>query len=214
MRPPDLGAVLSIWAAGLAAGAAVVALWNVARPGYIRLAGGIVALLGVLAILAGAPLWGLLASVLAVVATIWRQRFVAAPALALAAIAFLLAGSGLGWLSAAVGAASLGGITSEMLLGHWFLVDPKLPRWPLRRLAIAGTAGALLEGLAVVLRNDEALLVFKWLLAGLAGFAALLMIGVTFALRVKSYTGVMAATGLSYLATLLALAVAIIARPS
>nr|MBA3430523.1 hypothetical protein [Actinomycetota bacterium] len=102
MRPPDLGAVLSIWAAGLAAGAAVVALWNVARPGYIRLAGGIVALLGVLAILAGAPLWGLLASVLAVVATIWRQRFVAAPALALAAIAFLLAGSGLGWLSAAV----------------------------------------------------------------------------------------------------------------
>lgn len=213
MRPPDLGAVLSIWAAGLAAGAAVVALWNVARPGYIRLAGGIVALLGVLAILAGAPLWGLLAAVLAVVAAVWRQRLVAAPALAVAAVAFLLAGSGLGWLSAAVGAASLGGITSEMLLGHWFLVDPKLPRWPLRRLAIAGIFGALLEG-AVVAGNDEDLLVSKWLLAGLAGFAAFLMVGVTFSLRVKSYTGVMAATGLSYLATLLALAVAIIARPS
>lgn len=213
MRPPDLGAVLSIWAAGLAAGAAVVALWNVARPGYIRLAGGIVALLGVLAILAGAPLWGLLAAVLAVVAAIWRQRLVAAPALAVATVAFLLAGSGLGWLSAAVGAASLGGITSEMLLGHWFLVDPKLPRWPLRRLAIAGIFGALLEG-AVVAGSDEDLLVSKWLLASLAGFAAFLMVGVTFSLRVKSYTGVMAATGLSYLATLLALAVAIIARPT
>jgi len=213
LRPPDLGAVLSIWAAGLAAGAAVVALWNVARPGYIRLAGGIVALLGVLAILAGAPLWGLLAAVLAVVAAIWRQRLVAAPALAVATVAFLLAGSGLGWLSAAVGAASLGGITSEMLLGHWFLVDPKLPRWPLRRLAIAGIFGALLEG-AVVAGSDEDLLVSKWLLASLAGFAAFLMVGVTFSLRVKSYTGVMAATGLSYLATLLALAVAIIARPT
>ncbi|MFN2486275.1 MAG: hypothetical protein ABR609_06660 [Acidimicrobiia bacterium] len=213
MRPPDLGAVLSIWAAGLAAGAAVVAFWDVARAGYIRLAGGIVALLGVLAILADAPLWDLLAAVLAVVAAIWRQRLVAAPALAVAAVAFLLAGSGLGWLSAAVGAASLGGITSEMLLGHWFLVDPKLPRWPLRRLAIAGIFGALLEG-AVVAGNDEDLLVSKWLLAGLAGFAAFLMVGVTFSLRVKSYTGVMAATGLSYLATLLALAVAIIARPT
>jgi hypothetical protein len=39
------------------------------------------------------------------------------------------------------------------------------------------------------------------------------MVGVLFSLRVKSYTGVMAATGLSYLATITALAVAIISRP-
>jgi hypothetical protein len=139
---------------------------------------------------------------------------VAVVALALSALLFLAAGRDVGWLSAIVGAVSLGGITSEMLLGHWFLVDPKLPRQPLRRLAFVGVLGALAEGVAVFLIAPDGLLAPRWLLAGLAGLAAALMIGVVFSLRVRSYTGVMAATGLSYLATLVALAVAIIARPS
>jgi hypothetical protein len=39
-----------------------------------------------------------------------------------------------------------------------------------------------------------------------------LMVGVWFSLRVPSYTGVMAATGLSYLATLTALGAVVIGR--
>lgn len=214
MRPPDLGAILSIWGAGLAAGAAVVAIWNVARRGYYRLAGAVVAGFGLLALLAGAGWWSLVAAVLAVAAAAWPVRALAASLLGLAALGLLLAASKIGWLSATVGAASLGAITSEMLLGHWFLVDPKLPRWPLRRLALAGVIGALAEGVVVLLGGDQELLTSEWVLAALAGFAAFLMVAVTFSLRVKSYTGVMAATGLSYLATLLALAVAIIARPT
>ncbi len=200
-----------MWATGLAAGGSVVALWNVARPGYLRLVSWIVALLGLLAALAGSSRWAWLGAALAVVAGFWRST--AVWALAFAAVAFFIAGSEAGWLSAAVGAASLGAITSEMVLGHWFLVDPKLPRWPLRRLAIAGVVGALLEGAFALSRRNDLLLVSPWLLASLAVFTAGLMVAVFFALRVKSYTGVMAATGLSYLATLVALAVAIIARP-
>jgi hypothetical protein len=213
LRAPDLGAVLSIWAAGLAAGASAVALWKVARPGYIRLAGGIIAVLGLLAALAQAGPLALAAAVLAGVAA-WRRTGVGVVvALAIATVLFLVAAREVGWLSAIVGAASLGGVTSEMLLGHWFLVDPKLPRQPLQRLAVAGIIGALAEAVGVLAVAPSGLLASRWLLAGLAGFAACLMVGVSFSLRVRSYTGVMAATGLSYLATLLALAVAIIARP-
>lgn len=189
----------------------MVAFWKVARPGYLRLVSWIVASLGLLAALAGSGRWTWLGAALAVVAGFWRS--IAAWALALAAAAFFVAGSEAGWISAAVGAASLGAITSEMVLGHWFLVDPKLPRWPLRRLAIAGVVGAALEGAFALSRRNDLLLVSPWLLTSLAVFAAGLMVAVFFSLRVKSYTGVMAATGLSYLATLVALAVAIIARP-
>jgi hypothetical protein len=212
LRAPDLGAVLSIWAAGLAAGGAAVASWRVARPGYIRLVGAIVAGVGLLAFAAQAGVLALAATVLAALSA-WRRTGVAVVlALGVAAALFLVAGSEVGWLSAIVGAASLGGITSEMLLGHWFLVDPKLPREPLRRLAFAGIVGALAEAIVTLVTSGD-LLASRWLLAGLAAFAACLMVGVVASLRVRSYTGVMAATGLSYLATLVALAVAIIARP-
>jgi hypothetical protein len=100
-----------------------------------------------------------------------------------------------------------------MLLGHWFLVDPKLPRWPLRRLAYFGIAGIAAEGVRVALLQDGSLIAPPLVLALLAAFGVVLMVGVLFSLRVKSYTGVMAATGLSYLATITALAVAIISRP-
>jgi hypothetical protein len=100
-----------------------------------------------------------------------------------------------------------------MLLGHWFLVDPKLPRWPLRRLAYFGIGGIAAEGMRVALLSNGSLIAAPIVLTVLAALGLVLMVGVLFSLRVKSYTGVMAATGLSYLATITALAVAIISRP-
>jgi hypothetical protein len=49
-------------------------------------------------------------------------------------------------------------------------------------------------------------------LIGLGATTVALMVGVWFSLRVPSYTGVMAATGLSYLATLTALGAVVIGR--
>src|SRR5690606_36498824 len=45
---------------------------------------------------------------------------------------------------------ALGGITGEMLLGHWYLVDPTMPRLVLRALAIGGMIGLAIDTLTVV----------------------------------------------------------------
>jgi hypothetical protein len=210
MNPPDPAAVLALWAGGLGLGAAVVSFWKVARPAFVRLAAGLAAGLGLGAALLGSGTFAWVGVGLALSSAIAR---VGAP-LAVASAFWIVAGANaLGWPSALIGAASLGGISSEMLLGHWFLVDPKLPRWPLRRLAYFGIAGIAAEGVRVALLQDGSLIAPPLVLALLAAFGVVLMVGVLFSLRVKSYTGVMAATGLSYLATITALAVAIISRP-
>ena len=210
MNPPDPGAVLALWAGGLGLGAAVVSFWKVARPAFVRLAAGLAAGLGVGAALLGSGTFAWVGTGLALSAALAR---VGAP-LAVAAAFWIVAGAdAVGWPSARIGAASLGGISSEMLLGHWFLVDPKLPRWPLRRLAYFGIAGIAAEGVRVAVLPNGGLIATPLVLALLAALALLLMVGVVLSLRVRSYTGVMAATGLSYLATITALAVAIISRP-
>ena len=210
MNPPDPGAVLALWAGGLGLGVAVVSFWKVARPAFIRLAAGLAAALGLGAALLGSGTFAWVGVGLALSSAIAR---VGAPLVVAAAFWMVAGASAVGWPSALIGAASLGGISSEMLLGHWFLVDPKLPRWPLRRLAYFGVAGIAAEGVRVVLLPNEGLIATPLVLALLAALTLVLMIGVVFSLRVRSYTGVMAATGLSYLATITALAVAIISRP-
>ena len=93
----------------------------------------------------------------------------------------------------------LGAITSELLLGHWYLVDPRLPRWALSSLAGGAVLAVPLE-VALVSRYWEAGAGPLGLI--LAGTTALLMVGVVLALRRRGYRPVMAATGLSYLALL------------
>lgn len=210
MNPPDPGAVLAFWAGGLGLGAAVVSFWKVARPAFLRLAAGLAAALGLGAALLGSGPFAWVGTGLALSAAIAR---VGAPLAAASAFWIVAGANAVGWPSALIGAASLGGISSEMLLGHWFLVDPKLPRWPLRRLAYFGIAGIAAEGVRVALLPNGSLIATPLILTLLAALGLLLMVGVVFSLRVKSYTGVMAATGLSYLATITALAVAIISRP-
>jgi hypothetical protein len=210
--------VLASWAAGVAAAAAVVARWRVVGPGYVWLAGGVTLLLGVPAALAGAGAWAWAGAALAGVGiVIGRSPALATGALALSGLAFVVAASLSGPPAAALtGTAALGGITGEMMLGHWFLVDPRLPRWALRRLALAGAAGVALDAAAVA-----ALGAFPWagtdLVAGLgyvllAVTTVVLMAAVYAALGERGYSGVMAATGLSYLATLTGIGAVVVGR--
>jgi hypothetical protein len=208
--------VLSMWAGGIAAGSALVARWGIVGRGFTWLAGGVILLFGApAAALSGSPVaW--VACACAVVFTFSSARRSTGIATGVAAaLAFLWVTDG---NPAAVvsGAVFLGGVTVEMMLGHWYLVDPQLPRWALRRLAIIGGFGVVLDVIVLA-----ALGVFPWPTADLAvglGFVVLavtsgvLMLGVFVALGEDGYAGVMSATGLSYLALLTAIGAVVIGR--
>lgn len=206
--------LLAMWAAGLAAAAGVVAWWDIVGRGYLWLTGSVAAVIG-LATAFDSPLGvvGVFAALAAV--ALAGRRSASSGAFFVAALAFLtIAVDRDGWVSAVVGSTALGGVTSEMLLGHWFLIDPRLPRLALRRLDVAGGVGVVGEvvvgAVRGTLRPPTDLFGFAYL--ALAVTTILLVIGVWYSLREKGYEGVMAATGLSYLATLTVLAVAFLGR--
>ena len=210
--------ILSMWTAGIAGGAALVAWWRVVGPGYVWLAGSVVAVLGVLSGLAGGDAPAYAAGALAVLGLLLaRYRAAATAAFGLAALAAGVAAATDSPLFAVVsGSLLLGAISSEMLLGHWFLVDPRLPRWSLLTLdAIAGV-GLVLDVVIVAADGSIALSggdgVFGLTYLVLAAFTGLLMVGVWFSLREPRYSGVMAATGLSYLAVLTSFGVVTLGR--
>ena len=145
-----------------------------------------------------------------------RNRAVSTAGFSLAAVGALTTAAGIaGWPLAATGAAALGGITGEMLLGHWYLVDPTLPRWALRRLDILGLVGLVADIAALSVLGPTSPFSVSGAaaaLAVLAGMSALLMVMVWFALDYPAYSGVMAATGLSYLAVLTGLGAVYVGR--
>ncbi len=206
-----------MWSAGLAAGGALVARWKIVGPGYAWLVSGTVLLFGVSAALAGggSAAWVGVAAAAGVVPVARRSEIVTV-LFALATVGFTVASlpdSPL--LPVLFGAVFMGGITSEMILGHWYLVDPTLPRWALQRLTIVGGVGLVAEAVYFVsvgalAFSDDAVLV--WSYVALAAMTSLLVLGVWFSLREPSYTGVMAATGLSYLGTLTAVGVLVVGR--
>ncbi len=206
--------LLSMWAAGLAFVAAIVAWWDIVGRGYLWLTGATAAVIGLAAAFDSTP--GIIAVVLTLAATaVAGRRLLATALFALGGFAFMWVAADIdGWIGAIAGAAALGGITGEMLLGHWFLIDPTLPRWALRRLDVAGGLGVVAEiviaAVRGTLRAPTDLFGFAYL--ALAVTSVLLAIGVWYSLREKGYEGVMAATGLSYLATLTVLAVAFLGR--
>ena len=212
--------ILVTWVSGIAAGAAVVAWWRVVGPGYLWLVGAVVAVIGGLSAAAGAGRIAWAGVAMAVVGALGAQsRSVAAPAFALGA-GFFVASV---WESEATaivllltGTLFLGGITTEMLLGHWFLVDPTLPRWSLITLDAVAAVGLASEVAVVVaagsLTTSGQDAVYSAVYAVLAAFCAVLMLGVWGSLREPRYSGVMAATGLSYLAVLVAFGVVTVGR--
>jgi hypothetical protein len=195
---------------------ALVASWKVVGPGFGWLSAAVTALFGGIGWAVGGGWAAGVGTFLALLALASARRPPASSgACAGAAVAFALAavpdGGVAGTLS---GALLLGGVTGEMLLGHWFLIDPTLPRWALKRLAAAGAAGALVDGVVVgfIAGFDGGGEVVGWAFLVLGVTTLILMVAVWFALNEPSYPGVMAATGLSYLAILTAIGAAVAGR--
>jgi hypothetical protein len=122
-----------------------------------------------------------------------------------------------------VGAAFLGCVTDAMLLGHWYLVQPGLPRAPLFELN-SWLARIWPFEVALLLVPTGMFSVFSGSIddgyGGMLGWfwvaCAVTTIGLSFvtkaALKERSYSAVMAATGLLYLAILTAFGTDLVAR--
>jgi len=125
----------------------------------------------------------------------------------LAAMAGTAEGSAVvGFLQLLAGAAFLGAVTDGLLLGHWYLVDPRLSRRPLRRLALGALTGIVLDTVILAVHGglswSPAEAGVGWAYVGLSVVSVLLVLAVWLALKEPAYSAVMAATGLSYLAVL------------
>ncbi len=156
------------------------------------------------------------------------------PALDLVAASVGLAAVLLGALAAAgptglavartlVGALFVGAVTSAMLLGHWYLVQPGLARGPLlemlRAAAVLWVPSVVVmlwpTGMASVLNGTiddgyNGLLGWFWIACAAT---TILLVGVArAALRERQYSAVMAATGLVYLAIVTAFGQDLVAR--
>lgn len=122
-----------------------------------------------------------------------------------------------------VGTAFLGAVSDAMLLGHWYLVQPGMPRrllnelttaviwtWPIEVVVLLLPTGmiSVLNGTI----DDGWDGVLGWFWVASAVVTGVLAFTTRAALREKSYSAVMAATGLMYLAILTAFCTDIVAR--
>ncbi len=122
-----------------------------------------------------------------------------------------------------IGAAFLGSITDAMLLGHWYLVQPGLPRrllsemvrcvawvWPFEIVALLWPVGmvSVINGSI----DDGWGGMLGWMWVGCAVTTIVLVFVTEAALKERQYSAVMAATGLLYLAILMAFGTDLVAR--
>ncbi len=122
-----------------------------------------------------------------------------------------------------IGAAFIGAISDGMLLGHWYLVQPGLPRkllnemvtalgwlWPLEVGALLLPTGMISVWTGAVDDEWGGLLGWMW---GACAVTTIVLVFVTrAALKERYYSAVMAATGLLYLAILTGFGTDIVAR--
>ena len=122
-----------------------------------------------------------------------------------------------------VGAAFLGAVTDLMLLGHWYLVQPGMTRkllneltnavlfiWPLEVVVMILPTGMISVLNGSIDDGWNGILGYFWL--GCAVLTGVLAFFTRAALKERSYSAVMAATGLSYLAILTAFGTDLVAR--
>jgi hypothetical protein len=122
-----------------------------------------------------------------------------------------------------VGAAFLGAVTDLMLLGHWYLVQPGMTRkllneltnmlliiWPLEIFVMILPTGMISVLNGTVDDGWNGVLGYFWV--GCASLTGILAWLTRAALKERSYSAVMAATGLSYLAILTAFGTDLVAR--
>ncbi len=122
-----------------------------------------------------------------------------------------------------VGAAFLGSVTDAMLLGHWYLVQPGLPRaplfelnawiariWPLEVILLLIPTGMVSVFNGTIDDGYGGMLGWFWIACAIA---TIMLCAVTnAALKERSYSAVMAATGLLYLAILTGFGTDLVAR--
>jgi hypothetical protein len=122
-----------------------------------------------------------------------------------------------------VGALFLGSVSDAMLLGHWYLVQPGLPRapllelvrwtaimWPFELVVMLWPVGMISVLTGEIDDGYQGLLGWFW---AACAITTIVLVGVTrAALRERQYSAVMAATGLLYLAILTAFGMDLVAR--
>lgn len=124
------------------------------------------------------------------------------------------------WLA---GAAFLGAVSDGMLLGHWYLVQPGLPRapllelvrwvgytWPVEVLLFLVPTGMISVFNGTIDDAYGGMLGWFWAASALTTIG--LVVVTRAALRERQYAAVMAATGLLYLAILTAFGTDLVAR--
>ena len=122
-----------------------------------------------------------------------------------------------------IGAAFLGAVTDAMLLGHWYLVQPGLPRrllnelvrslryiWPFEVAALLLPTGMISVLAGTVDDGWNGTLGWMWLACAIT--TIVLVVVTEMALKERYYSAVMAATGLLYLAILTAFGTDLVAR--
>jgi hypothetical protein len=150
-----------------------------------------------------------------------------APALAIPGLAAAAVDAGghtaVSLLRIFAGAAFLGAVTDAMLLGHWYLVQPGLPRrhlndlvralafvWPLEVVSMLLPLGMFSVFSGTV--DDGWHGQLGWFWAACAVTTIVLVFVTRAALKERYYSAVMAATGLLYLAILTAFGTDLVAR--
>jgi hypothetical protein len=122
-----------------------------------------------------------------------------------------------------VGALFLGAVTDAMLLGHWYLVQPGLHRGPLLELVrwtgwlwapevilLLVPTGMISALNGTIDDGWDGLLTWFWVACAVTTIG--LIVTTRLALKERSYSAVMAATGLLYLAILTAFGTDLVAR--
>lgn len=209
---------------------ALAPVWGVVKRGFFLLVGWTAAVCALLALVAAPALEPGLApfavmSVLAVLLVQRRERRARA-AVAVATVAGAVTAAGIGGerpagqvsgtVAVLAGAVLVGATWNAMVLGHWYLVDRKLPVAPMRWHAWAYTAGVALGLVSAAFAKggapsqSEASLnpllyvsnLTLWLAFGLVAVCALLAF---FVHKLVNEGSIRAATGMLYLAVIMAL---------
>ena len=121
------------------------------------------------------------------------------------------------------GAALIGSVTDAMSIGHWYLVQPGLPRGPIKDQVVGLAISLVLDTIAFLIPvgmvsvlngsiDDGWGGLLGWIWVTCVVTTAILVVVTWLALRERYYSAVMAATGLLYLAILTAFGVDLIAR--
>ena len=99
------------------------------------------------------------------------------------------------------------GVFASMMIGHWFLVDPTITKEGMKKIAITSTIQSLILTPLVFFEfiGQDIESIFKNVILILFLSTAILSFASYKSLGEKSYTGVMASTGLSYLSLIVSL---------